>query len=291
MNTKTNKKWIIIFLLPTLMLFFLIYAASVAILFGTSFTDWTLGFNIKWNGLNNYVELFKNRDFISSMKNTFVWILLQATVHVVIGVSVALILSKKPFYWKFTRTVYMIPNIISSAAMGMLFLSILNPNYGALNSIIRQLGFRDFSHNWLMNYKTSFLSVTMMWLPFAAVVTILVLAEMAAISESIFESAQVDGASEFEINVYIVLPLLRNIIGTCSILAGVSMLQRLDTILMTTGGGPGNRTMNLPMFIYNNALRDNNFGFANSAGVILVIIGIITVLTISRVFRIGESRI
>lgn len=289
-NTVKNRKWVIVFLLPTIFLFFLMYAFSMIILFGSSFTDWTLGMKTSFAGLQNYIDLYTNNpDFIKSVVNTIIWITLQATIHVGIGVLFALILAKKEFYWKFARTVYMIPNIISSAALGMLFLCFLNPDFGALNSIIRAFGAEDFSQNWLMDYSTSFLSVTMMWLPFAAVVTILVLAELAAISESIFESARVDGATEYGINIHIVLPMLRNIIGTCAILAGTSMLQKLDLIMMTTGGGPGNNTMNLPIFIYQYALKDNNFGLANSAGVTLIAIGIITVFTISKIFKIGSS--
>ena len=289
-NTRKNIKWVIAFLVPTILLFLFMYAFSMVILFGSSLTDWTLGMKVSFTGLQNYIDLFtNNEDFLKSVLNTVIWIGLQATVHVTIGVTVALILARREFYWKFVRTVYMIPNIISSAALGMMFLCFLNPDFGALNSIIRLAGQKDFSQNWLMDYKTSFFTVTMMWLPFAAVVTILVLAELAAIPESIFESARVDGATEFEINRYISLPMLRNIIGTCAILAGTSMLQKLDMILMTTGGGPGNRTMNLPIFIYQNALKDNNFGLANAAGVTLIFIGVVTVWIISRTFRMGQS--
>lgn len=292
MNTTKNKKWIVIFMLPTVFLFLLMYAYSMMILFGSSFTDWTLGFKTSFIGLNNYIDLLtNNEDFIRSTINTIIWIGLQSTIHITIGVVFALILARKEFYWKFARTVYMIPNIISSAALGMLYLCFLNPDFGALNSIVRLFGNKDFAQNWLMDSNTSFIAVTMMWLPYAAVVTIMVLAELAAIPESIFESAKVDGASEFKINLHITLPMLKNIIGTCAILAGTSMLQRLDMILMTTGGGPGNRTMNLPIFIYQNALKDNNFGLANAAGVFLIIIGIATVFVISKVARLGKSTI
>jgi raffinose/stachyose/melibiose transport system permease protein len=197
----------------------------------------------------------------------------------------------KEFYWKFARTVYMIPNIISGAAVGMLFLCILNPDFGAVNNIVRLLGNKDFSLNWFMDYSTSFFSVTMTWLPYAAVVSILVLAEIAAIPESLYESARIDGANEIQINMHIVIPMLRNIIGTCVILAATSMLQKLDIILMTTSGGPGNLTMNLPYYIYRTALIDNNFGYSNTIGVFLVVFGIVLVLFFQKLFKIGNSHV
>lgn len=285
-----NRGYITLFLLPTIILFLLVYAVSLVILFGTSFTEWRTWTKPVFIGLGNYIKMFTDdSDFRQSLINTVIWIFLQSTVHVIIGVLFAIILNMKEFYWKFARSVYMIPNIISGAAVGMLFLFILNPDFGAVNSIVRLFCSRDFSQNWFMDYATSFFSVTMTWLPYAAVVTILVLAEIAAIPESIFESARIDGASGFKINLYIVIPLLRNIIGTSVILAGTSMLQKLDIIMITTGGGPGNTTLNLPVYIYRTALMDNNFGYSNTVGVFLVVLGIVLILLYRNMFKIGDS--
>ncbi|WP_055667009.1 carbohydrate ABC transporter permease [Desnuesiella massiliensis] len=286
---NNNKKWIAAFLIPATLIFIFVYAFSIGVLVVTSFTDWSIGSKINFVGLKNYIELFKNADFIKSLINTIIWILLQSTVHVGIGVIFAIILSRKKWYFKFARTAFMIPNIISSAALGLLFLCIFNPQFGAVNNLIRALGFTDFSQNWFMDPKTSFFTVTITWLPFAAVVAILVLAEMAAISEDVYEAAKVDGATEFQIIRLITLPLLRNIIGTATILSATSMLQKLDIIMMTTSGGPGNKTLNLPMFIYQTALKENNFSLANTGGVYLIILGLISVGLISKIYKTGES--
>lgn len=288
---RKNRGYITLFLLPTVLLFILVYAVSLVILFGTSFTEWSAGRSPVFTGLTNYIKLFTDdADFRRSALNTGIWVVLQSTIHVAIGTIFAIILSMKEFYWKFARTVYMFPNIISGAAVGMLFLCMLNPEFGAVNSIVRLFGNGDYSQNWFMDYGTAFLSVTMTWLPYAAVVTILILAEIAAIPESLFESARIDGASNFKINLYIIIPMLRNIIGTCVILSGTSMLQKMDIILMTTGGGPGNETMNLPIYIYKTALMDNNFGYSNSVGVFLIGFGLIFVLLCRNLFRIGSSQ-
>lgn len=287
---RKNKGYITLFLLPTVALFIIVYAVSLVILFGTSFTEWLAGRKPVFIGLANYIQLFTDDSYFSkSFLNTAVWVLLQSTVHVAIGTVFAIILNMKEFYWKFARTVYMFPNIISGAAVGMLFLCMLNPDFGAVNSIVRLFGNSDYAQNWFMDYATAFFSITMTWLPYAAVVTILILAEIAAIPESLFESARIDGASELKINIYIIIPMLRNIIGTCVILAGTSMLQKMDIILMTTGGGPGNETMNLPIYIYKTALMDNNFGYSNSVGVFLIGFGLVFVLLCRNLFRIGNS--
>lgn len=287
---KNNKLWIGIFLAPALILFLAVFGTSLVILLGSSFTEWSIGKPMVFVGIENYVTLVtSDQAFRQAFLNTLIWILLQSTVHVALGVTVALILARKRFYWKFVRTVYMIPNIISSAALGMMFLILFNAQFGAVNKVIQALGFTDFSKNWFYDKGSCFWAVTIIWLPYAATITILVLAEIAAIDPSLFEAARVDGANELQINLYITLPMLRNIIGTSAILGGTSMLQKLDVLMMTTKGGPLNRTLNLPLYIYQTALTDNNFALANTAGVYLILIGLVTVLVISKAFRLGHS--
>jgi raffinose/stachyose/melibiose transport system permease protein len=257
----------------------------------TSFTDWVVASQPAFIGLYNYIKLFtEDTQFLRAGLNTLVWILLQSTIHVMIGVLTALILARKSFYWKFTRTVYMFPNIISSAAMGMMFVMLLNPSFGAVNSLLNVLGYQNLP-NWFMDPKTAFGAVTATWLPYAATITILVLAEMTSLDQGIMEAATIDGATELQKNIYIVLPLMKNIIGTSTILAAASMLQKVDIIMMTTKGGPGDRTLNLPMYVYNTAFTSNDFGLSNAAGMVMIILGLIVVSIINSIFGMNKKEI
>ena len=288
-----KKKYInyAVFICPTMLLFLLVYAVPLAVLFCTSFCNWRIGGEITFNGLGNYIELiFHDSSFRQGFINNAIWILLQGTIHVGIGVIFALILAKQPFFWKFARTAYMIPSIISSAAMGMLFLCIFNPEFGMVNSIVRKF-IPSFAHNWFMSYETSFLTVTLTWLPYAAITTLLVLTEIISIDRSVIEAAVVDGADNLQMNLRIILPSLKNIIGTSVILEASAMLKKLDIIMLTTRGGPGDTTMNLPMFVYNTSMTDNNFGMANAAGMMLILLGCITVMLINRLFSVGEGNL
>lgn len=286
---KIKKKHLVIFLFPATAVFVFVYAVPLIMLVTTSFADWKVGSRPVFNGIANYIQLFtQDRQFLSALKNTLIWILLQSTIHVAIGVLVALILARKKFYWKFVRTVYMLPNIISSAAVGMMFVMLLNPSFGAVNGLLAKLGFENVP-NWFMDTGTAFGTVTITWLPFAATVTILVMAEMTSIDEGVLEAARIDGATELQMNLYVILPLMRNIIGTTTILAATSMLQKLDIIMMTTKGGPGDRTLNLPVYVYQTAFTANNFGLANSIGVIMIILGLIVVGMINRIYKMGKN--
>jgi raffinose/stachyose/melibiose transport system permease protein len=114
-------------------------------------------------------------------------------------------------------------------------------------------------------------------------------AELSAIPDDIFEAAYIDGATELQTNLYIKLPLLKNAIGTATILTATSMLQKLDILVMTTNGGPGISTMNLPLFIYNTAMRDNNFGVSNACAVLLIIIGLISIGVVNKLYRMNDA--
>jgi raffinose/stachyose/melibiose transport system permease protein len=287
---KHHRLWYAVFLAPALLLFLLIYAYPVMVVFWTSFFDWKLLKPMEFVGLDNYVRLFtEDREFGVALRNTAVWVLLQSTVHVGIGILIALVLSKKPFGWKFVRTAYMIPIIISSAARAILFLNIFNPQMGLVNSAIRGLGFTNFTHNWYYDPHTSFWTVTLGWLLFASTITIIVMAEISTIPDSLLEAARIDGANSLQIDWFIILPMLRNIIGTSVILAATSMLKEFEMIFLTSQGGPNSMTLNLPLYLYKNAMTLNNYGYANSIGTFLIICGLVIVLLTTRLFRFGQT--
>ena len=287
---RTKKGWIILFLLPAVVLFLLIYAIPLVMVFFTSLFDYRLtGNGMTFIGLKNYVQMFQDPAFGTSFLHTIIWILIHCTLHVALGVSLALVLYKKPRGWKFVRTAYMIPNIISNAAVGMIFLNIFNPQYGVVNSILRGIGLESLTHNWLNESGTAFPSVTLVWLLFAGYTTTLVLAEALSIDESVLEAAKVDGATGFQMDKFVVLPLLRKIIATTMVMAATYMLQMFDLIYVTTNGGPGKATTNLPLLLYGVYKSENNYGYANTIGVVIILLGAVVMTIINRLLRTNED--
>lgn len=287
---KVKKGWIIVFLVPVVLLFLLIYAIPLAMVFGTSLFDYRLtAKDISFVGLENYIRLFSDADFKQAFFNTLVWIVIQCTAHVALGTVMALVLYKKPRGWKFVRTAYMVPNIISNAAIGMIFLNIFNPQFGVLNSVLNRMGLEHLTRNWLMESNTAFPSVTLVWVLFAGYTTTLVLAQALSIDESIVEAAKVDGATPFQTDIFVVLPLLRKIIGTTMVMAATYMLQMFDLIYITTNGGPGKKTTNLPLYLYNVYKGENNYGYANTIGVVIVLVGAVVMVIINKSMRVNEE--
>ena len=276
MNTKNKKIWIFLFTIPCMILFALVYAAPIITVFYTSLCDYTAFNSPAFQGIKNFC----------SIRNTLLWVVLQSTIHVGVGLAMALVLRRKPKGWKFARTAYMIPNIIPTAATGVMFTLLLNPMFGIVKPIMDFLGI-DYAMvpNLFGNSRYAFWTVTATWILYSGFNTIIFLAEMGAVSKEIYEAAAIDGATPWQADRYITLPLMRNVCGTCVTLASVAMVSQFDIIYMTTKGGPGTSTLNLPIYLYKAATLENNYGKANAVGVVQIIIGITLVILIKGLFR------
>ena len=121
MRIKNKGLWIVLFTMPCMLLFALVYAAPIVTVLYTSLCDYTTFSGPVFAGVKNFVNIFGDGDFLESIKNTLVWVLLQSTFHVSLGLVMALVLRRKPKGWKVVRTAYMIPNIVPTAATGVMF--------------------------------------------------------------------------------------------------------------------------------------------------------------------------
>lgn len=285
------KRWkLATFLLPCLLLFGLIYLIPLIMVIVSSFFEWKAGGVFNFVGLQNYINAFTNDPRMArALINTGIWVLLQSTVHVGIGTVIAFMLSRKLRGWKVLRTIYMIPNVVSAAALGVIFLNVFNPKYGIINSLVSAITGAPFEKNWFFEQNSAFMTVTWSWLLYTGMIIIVVLAGILAIPEDIIEAARIDGATEMQINLKVRLPLIRTVLGTSVILAATSMLREFELIYLTTNGGPGDTTLNLPLYLYKTSMTDNNYGYANMMGVVLIVAGIIAVQAINKLFRMNES--
>lgn len=292
MKIRNKGLWITLFTLPCMLLFALVYAAPIVTVTYTSLCNYTTFSAPEFAGIKNFVTIFSDKDFLVSVKNTLVWVLLQSVFHVTLGLIMALVLRRKPKGWQVVRTAYMIPNIIPTAATGVMFTLLLNPSFGVVKPLWEKLGFETNQvPNLFGNSRYAFWTVTFTWILYSGFNTIIFLAEMGAIDKEVYEAARVDGAKPWQIDRYITLPLMKNIFGTCVTLASVAMVSQFDIIYMTTKGGPGNSTLNLPIYLYKAATLENNYGKANAVGVVQIVIGISLVLLIQRLFmtKAGEE--
>lgn len=283
---KKRFSWIFLFLLPTIVLFIMFYLIPIVTVLFTSFTRWDGFSSPVFNGVNNYLRLFRQGSFLISLRNFFNWSLIAVIGHVGFGVMIAFFLYRKPWGWKIVRSTFMIPNVVSAAAWAMIYKFIFNNEFGVLNTLIRGIA-PDFSVNWFYQSPAAFWAVTFTWLFYAVIVTLIVLGDLMAIPKETLEAAEIDGASGMQLTRYIKLPLCRNAIGTAIILSITSRIAMYENIALTTRGGPGDDTMGLALILVNN-INDYNYGLANATAMIMFVIGILTLLVINRLFRMSE---
>ena len=275
------------FLLPSVLVFLMFYLQPILTVFYTSFTKWD-GFNAPtFIGLENYINLFQNQAFLISLKNILLWSLIAATLHVGFGVLVAFVLYHRPKGWKVTRAVFMVPNVISAAAWAMIYKFIFNDSMGILNTLIRKFD-PNFHVQWFYNSPYAFWAVTLTWLFYAVIVTLVVLNDLMAIPQELTEAARIDGASGWQITRYIHLPLCRNAIGTGIICSMTSRVAMYEQIALTTAGGPGDDTMNLPIILVK-SIQDMKYGYANANGVIMFLLGLVILAVINKAFKMNEN--
>lgn len=291
MKALTRKQkdlfWISVFLIPCLIVFLMFYLAPILTLCYTSFTKWD-GANLPvFTGINNYVRLFNASSFKMSLINLLLWSVIAGTVHLGFGILIALFLFKQPFGWRFVKAVFMIPNVISVAAWALIYRYVFNGSFGILNGLIRVI-VPDFKINWFYESPYAFIAITLTWVFYGVIITLLVLGDLRAIPGDLHEAARIDGATEIYTTFKINLPLCRNAIGTSVLLAITSRIAMYEAISLTTRGGPGEDTMNIPLILVN-SINNNNYGYANAASLIMLVLGVITLLFVSRLFRMNES--
>lgn len=284
---RQNYRWIYLFLLPSFLVFAAFYLIPIITMFLTSFTRWD-GFNTPaFNGLDNYLRLFTDHAFLISLRNLFFWSLIGVFLHVGFGVLIAFLLYKRPKGWKFTRAVFMIPNVISTAAWALIYKFIFNNEIGLLNNVIRFIN-PNFNVQWFYTSPYAFWAITFTWLFYAVIVTLIVLNDLLAIPEEINEAARIDGANSWQITKGIHLPMCRTAIGTSIICTLTSRVAMYEQIQLTTAGGPGDDTMNTPLILVK-AIMDMNYGFANAAGVVMFLIGMLMMVVVNKAMKMNDS--
>jgi raffinose/stachyose/melibiose transport system permease protein len=284
-TTPGMRLGIALSLLPAIVVFTTFFLVPLGVVVVTSLTDWG-PIGSSYVGLHNFRVLFSDHVFWQALRNTAAFSAAAVLIQVPVGVAIAIILSRQIRGWRVLRTIYFLPNVVSGAALGMVYLTFYNPRYGLLNSILGALGFSS-SRDWLFDVDTALPAVAATWVLTAGVIMILVMAEIAAIPDDVTEAARVDGASPWQVTRHITLPLLRNIIGVCVILVLLFTLAYFDGVYVMTGGGPANHTLTLSLYAFQQ-YSDSSWGYANAIGTVLVVFGFVVMAAVRRLFRVGQ---
>jgi raffinose/stachyose/melibiose transport system permease protein len=238
-------------------------------------------------GIENFTSLFGQPRFWKVVGNTVAYAAASVLFQVPLALLVAIILSGPIRGRNTIRAILYLPNMISGAALGVVFALVYNPRFGLLNRLLDGLGLESLSQDWLFTVSTAWWAVTATFVFLIGFFVILLMTEIVSLPAEVMEAATIDGASSVQRHLHVTLPLLRNIIGTCVLLSLLGSLAFFDTVFVMTGGGPGDATATISLYGYREYLN-GDWGSANAVGVFIVIAGGALILSVRRLFRIGE---
>ena len=266
------------------------FAAS----FYLSFTDYNLMSAPRWTGLENYIELFtSDRTFRRSLYVTLLYVFVTVPLKLAFALFIAYILNYRLRFINFFRTAFYVPSILGgSIAIAVLWRYIFATN-GLVNMGLEAVGLEAV--NWFGDPVNALFTITLLrcWQFGSAMV--IFLAALQSIDKSLYEAAAIDGASKWTSFVHITLPLLTPVIFFNLIMQMVQAFQEFNGPYIITQGGPLKSTYLLPLYIYDEAFRRFDMGYASAiAWVLFVIIMVLTLVAFwsskKWVFYAGDKR-
>ncbi len=282
-----SKKTIILFLCPALLIYLAIVALPVFNTVYDSFFKWNLVDVKKYVGLKNFIQMFTIDDiFKTGIKNTLLLTLLSAVIQTPVAIALALALSGSLRGARYFKTVYFMPNILSSVAVGLLWSFVYNPDFGIINRFLTSIGLERMAGLWLADEKTVLPSIIIVvcW-QFAGYHMIIYLAAIQNIPASLNESATIDGAGFIKRVRYITLPLIKPIIGIDMVLIATGSLRFFDLIYVMSNGGPNHSSEVLALYMYYKSFRDMQYGYGSAIAVVLLLFCLILTAFMNKAFK------
>ena len=248
--------------------------------------------NMKWAEplLYNYTRMFKDKLFMRSVGNTFLYLLIEVPIMLILAILLAQILNNKDLKLKgFFRTCVFLPCATSLVSYSLIFKSLFATN-GLINSILVNLGILESNYNFLGNAKSAkvIIIIALIW-RWTGYNMVFFLAGLQNIEYSVYEAAKIDGASSWKTFWNITVPLLRPTIVMTMIMSINGTLQLFDESVNLTNGGPANATITMSHYIYNNSFGQGvaNFGYASAMSFfVFILVAILAFINM----KVGDKR-
>lgn len=260
-----------LFVAPPVILFLVFTCIPILMAVGMSFTEYDIINAPKFVGLKNYRKLLQDDFFWIALKNTCVYTLLYVPGGLVLSLSAAMFLNQNRKAVGFFRTLFYLPVLSSTVATATLWFWILNPQLGLLNGILKLFGIKGPA--WLYDSKWAMLAVVLMslWAGFGSNMMIF-LAGLKGVPSVLYEAARVEGATRWQMFRYITWPSISKTTFLVTTMLIISSFQVFDQAFVLTKGGPGNATITLVYYIYNNGFNNLKMGYASSISIVLFLI-------------------
>ena len=282
-----RKSKYLLFALPSFIFIFTVMLFPVGYAIIYSFTDFRLGKSAKFIGLENYISIFQDSEFLSALGFTLILTLVAVLSQFVIGMILALLLDNIHHFKKPISIMIYIPYFITAAAMGVIFRWMFMSNWGIIDQICRMIGIS--TPGWLDSPFWSrvviILGEVFQNTPFSVII---LYAGLQSMPLDQIEAAKIDGANNWQLFTKIKLPNLRQLIIIIFMMRTMDAFRLFDRVNVTTGGGPGISTETLAIYNYTTTFTKLRVGRGCAIGVITLIILAVIINVIMKVLRVKE---
>jgi multiple sugar transport system permease protein len=243
-----------------------------------------LGLDEEWVGFENYVDLFNDRDFWSSLWRTAIFVMGNVAVGLTLGLFFAFALYRAVGRFRWMRAATLAPYLISNVAAAVMFRLMFEADLGIINSFLGWFGIDG--PLWLADTKTAMIVVilTQVWTDLPLTI-LLLLGGLMTIDTSYFDAALVDGAGPWDRARHITIPLLAPQLVITTVWLSYSTLTGLGVVLALTGGGPLSSTTTMAMEMYNVAFRALKFNEALALATVILVLNALLTLTYVRIAK------
>lgn len=267
------------YLLPSALLFAVIFIVPIVYAVYCGFFDFTSPRNMEFVGLRYYKKLLSDTYFWNAFKHNLIFVAVSLVGQIGLAFLLANLMNSRYIRFAgFYRTMSFLPQILSAVVIGFVWGMLYDYNYGLLNIILRAAGMEQMAIDWLGESKTALISVCvpMVWQGIGLYLLIM-LAAMSSVDKEIYEMAELDGASGWQRMTKITFPLIRNTVVVCAVLCVSGTMKVFDHIYAMTGGGPGQSTTVLALYAYNVSFKQIKFGYGSVLSVGILFLSLILV--------------
>jgi raffinose/stachyose/melibiose transport system permease protein len=274
---------------PTMALYGAFIMVPTAVAVFLSFTHWNVDGPIRWAGLANWRELVSDPVSYHSLLVTLELAALSWLAQTPVAMAIGIFVAGTQRYRAVYATLYLLPLLLSTAGLSLMWEDVLFPQYGGLAWLGTHIHLSFLSREWLGSPNLALYTIVVIiaW-QFVPFHTLIFQAGRRAIPAELYDAASVDGATLRQSFWHVTLPQLRYSIVTSSTLVLVGSLTYFDIIYILTQGGPGDSTRVLAMDMYNIGFNQTEFGYASAIATVLGIIGILLAVALVRLSGFGS---
>jgi multiple sugar transport system permease protein len=252
-----------------------------------SLNDWPLFGQVSFVGLGNYIRLATDPVFFQSIGFTILYTAIVTLPVLVIGYLLAAFVRRDTRSAVVFRTLFFLPTVVGLSTLSFLWYVEIQPNSGLANVVLKLLHLTNGQTTWTLHEGTGLAIVCALVIWFAGGTTMmLLLGGMQGISADIFEAARIDGASTWQQEWRITIPLLRRNIAMALVLSVIGSFLAFQQFLILTNGGPGTSTTTIIQWVYHKAFLEQQIGAATAMGVVVMLV--IAALTSVQLFVLRE---